>query len=158
MRFLIDEDLPRSTGFLLRQYGHDAIDVREIGLKGAKDSEIAAYARKDGLSLLTGDFDFSDIRKFMRKTSKKNKAPTIDEISEMAANGKDVSKYFTNEFKVRQPLGKDKIQRVNVDLNIDMLKELDDLAKELNVSRQAVIKTYLRQALDQHRIARRVTK
>jgi hypothetical protein len=31
-----------------------------------------------------------------------------------------------------------------------MLKELDAVAKELNISRQAVIKTYLRQALDQH--------
>ena len=30
----------------------------------------------------------------MKKTSKKNKAPTIDDISEMAANGEDVSKYF----------------------------------------------------------------
>ncbi len=43
MRFLIDEDLPRSTGDLLRQYGHDAIDIRDIGLKGSKDSQIAAY-------------------------------------------------------------------------------------------------------------------
>lgn len=94
----------------------------------------------------------------MKKTSKKTKASTIDEISEMAANGKDVSKYFTNEFRVRHPLSKNNIQRVNVDFNIDMLKELDDLAKELNISRQAVIKTYLRQALDQHLIARRVTK
>ncbi len=92
----------------------------------------------------------------MKKTSKKNKAPTIHEISEMAANGEDVSKYFTNEFRVRHPLSKDKIQRVNVDFNIEMLKELDDLAKELNVSRQAVIKIYLRQSLDQHLIARRV--
>jgi predicted nuclease of predicted toxin-antitoxin system len=64
MRFLIDEDLPRSTGDLLRQYGHDAIDVRDVGLKGSKDSEVAAYAQKEGLALLTGDFDFSDIRKY----------------------------------------------------------------------------------------------
>ena len=89
----------------------------------------------------------------MKKTSKKNKAPTIDEISEMAANGEDVSKYFTNSFKVRPPLGKDKIQRVNVDFNIEMLKELDAVAKELNISRQAVIKTYIRQALDQRYLA-----
>jgi metal-responsive CopG/Arc/MetJ family transcriptional regulator len=40
-----------------------------------------------------------------------------------------------------------------VDFTLDMLKELDALAKELNISRQAVIKTYLRQALDQHYIA-----
>ena len=74
----------------------------------------------------------------MKKTSKK-KAPSIDEISEMAADGKDVSEYFTNEFRVRRPLHKDKIKRVNVDFNLEMIKELDVLARELNVSRQAVI-------------------
>ena len=93
----------------------------------------------------------------MKKTSKK-KTPTIDEISEMAADGKDVSEYFTNKFRIRQPLSKDKIQRVNVDFNLEMLKELDGLARELNVSRQAVIKVYLRQALDQHRLARQTTR
>jgi len=31
-----------------------------------------------------------------------------------------------------------------------MLDELDGAAKELNISRQAVIKTLIRQALDQH--------
>lgn len=34
-----------------------------------------------------------------------------------------------------------------------MLKELDNAAKELNVSRQAVIKILIRQALDQHYLA-----
>ena len=86
------------------------------------------------------------------------KSPTIDEISEMAADGKDVSDYFTNKFRVRPPLSKDKIQRVNVDFNLEMLKELDALARELNVSRQAVIKVYLRQALDQHRLARQTPR
>jgi len=46
------------------------------------------------------------------------------------------------------------IQRVNVDFTLDMLNELDALAKELNISRQAVIKSYLRQALDQHHLSR----
>jgi hypothetical protein len=39
-----------------------------------------------------------------------------------------------------------------------MLEELDALAKELNVSRQAVIKVYLRQALVQHLIAKQETR
>jgi Ribbon-helix-helix protein, copG family len=46
------------------------------------------------------------------------------------------------------------IQRVNVDLTATMLKELDKAAEELNVSRQAVIKTLVRQALDHHYLAR----
>ncbi|MBC6476687.1 MAG: DUF5615 family PIN-like protein [Hormoscilla sp. GM7CHS1pb] len=64
MRFLIDEDLPRSTANLLRQYAHEAIDVRDIGLRGAEDIQIAEYARAGGWSILTGDFDFADIRNY----------------------------------------------------------------------------------------------
>jgi len=46
------------------------------------------------------------------------------------------------------------IQTVNVDLALGMLEELDTAAKELNISRQAVIKTLIRQALDQQYLAR----
>ena len=84
----------------------------------------------------------------MSNTAKKKK-PTADEIAEMAMNGEDVSRFFTNKGEMRPP-----VKRVNVDFTLDMLEELDAVAKELNISRQAVIKTYLRQALDQHYIAR----
>ncbi|MBC2717181.1 MAG: hypothetical protein HF978_17895 [Desulfobacteraceae bacterium] len=40
-----------------------------------------------------------------------------------------------------------------VDFTETMLNELDTIARELNISRQAVIKTYLRQAMDQHYLA-----
>ena len=88
----------------------------------------------------------------MSKTAKKKK-PTADEIAEMAMSGKDISSYFTNKGEMRPP-----IKRVNVDFALDMLKELDAIAKELNISRQAVIKTYLRQALDQHYITRQTQR
>lgn len=68
---------------------------------------------------------------------------TADEIAEMASRGEDVSGFFTNRFTVVKP-----VQRVNVDLTHGMLRELDERAARLNVSRQAVIKTLLRQALD----------
>ena len=74
----------------------------------------------------------------------KSKAkPTADEIAEMATRGEDVSQFFTNQFTVVRP-----VKRVNVDLTQGMLRELDERAVHLNVSRQAVIKTLLRQALD----------
>jgi hypothetical protein len=82
----------------------------------------------------------------MKKTVDK---PTADEIAKMADEGKDISKHFTNTGKMRKP-----IQRVNVDFTVEMLHELDDVAAELNISRQAVIKTYLRQSLDQHHLAK----
>ena len=64
MRFLIDANMPRSTAELLRRYGHEALDVREIGMSGAADSQIAAYAQQNRLVLVTRDFDFADIRNY----------------------------------------------------------------------------------------------
>ena len=64
MRFLVDEDLPLSTGELLQRYGHEIQDVRNIGLRGAKDPQIAAYAKAQGLCIVTGDIGFSDIRNY----------------------------------------------------------------------------------------------
>jgi len=84
----------------------------------------------------------------MSKAAKKKK-PTADEIAEMAMSGEDVSRFFNNKGEMRPP-----VKRVNVDFTLDMIKELDAVARELNISRQAVIKAYLRQALDQHYLAR----
>jgi len=64
MRFLADEDLSCSTDHLLRQYNHEAIDSRDGGLRGTKDTRIAQYAQDNHLCLLTGNSDFADIRKY----------------------------------------------------------------------------------------------
>ena len=61
----------------------------------------------------------------------------------MATRGEDISGYFTGKFTVVRP-----IKRVNVDLTEGMLRQLDARAARLNVSRQAVIKTLLAQALE----------
>ena len=71
--------------------------------------------------------------------------PTAEEIAERADRGEDISEYFTNSGRMRKP-----VQRVNVDFTTEMIHELDVVASDLNISRQAVIKSYLRQALDQH--------
>jgi hypothetical protein len=71
---------------------------------------------------------------------------TADEIAEMASRGEDVSGYFTNKFSVVRP-----VRRVNVDLTHGMLRELDERAARLNISRQAVIKTLLGRALNEER-------
>ena len=62
MRFLIDADLPRSSGDVVRHHGHDAIDVRDLGPSVAKDPQIARYAQAEALCLITGDHGFADIR------------------------------------------------------------------------------------------------
>ncbi len=87
----------------------------------------------------------------MPKTSKKT--PTAEEIAEMATRGEDISTYFTNKFTVVRP-----VRRVNVDLTQGMLRALDARAARLNVSRQAIIKTLLAQALGETRASERSRK
>ena len=64
MRFLVDADLPRRTSDLFQKHGHEALDVRDLGMGTATDAVIAVYARKNRLCLVTGDFDFADIRNY----------------------------------------------------------------------------------------------
>src|SRR5712692_12063404 len=64
MHFLIDASMPRSTAPLVRLQGHQATDVRDIGLGGALDWDIAAYAQAGQLAILSRDFDFADIRNY----------------------------------------------------------------------------------------------
>lgn len=88
----------------------------------------------------------------MKRTRRQKKPVSAETIARLADKGKDVSRFFTNSGHMMSP-----IQRVNVDFSSPMLDELDNAAKELNISRQAVIKTLIRQALDQHYLATRQT-
>lgn len=88
----------------------------------------------------------------MKKT-RKTKKVIAEQIARMADKGVDVSKYFTNEGKMMPP-----VQRVNVDFTLEMLAELDEAAKQMNISRQAVIKTFVRQCLDQRYLAQKARK
>jgi hypothetical protein len=99
----------------------------------------------------------------MKKTHKSAKPVSAEAIARSADKGEDVSRFFKGEGRMVQPsLAQPNIvqpiQRVNVDLTVSMLKELDQAAIDLNVSRQAVIKTMVRQALDQHYLAQRARR
>lgn len=64
LRFLVDEDLPRSTARVLREAGYQADDVRDIGLSGHTDREVFERAQSLSAVLLTGDSDFANILTF----------------------------------------------------------------------------------------------
>lgn len=89
----------------------------------------------------------------MKKIAKAKKPVTAEAIARLADQGKTVTGFFKGEGRMVQP-----IQRVNVDVTATMLEELDKAAQELNISRQAVIKTLVRQALDQHYLARQARR
>ncbi|MGE0084403.1 MAG: hypothetical protein AB7S75_08275 [Desulfococcaceae bacterium] len=84
------------------------------------------------------------------------KIPTADEIAEMADRGEDVSRFFTGDGKMKPPLNKTGMQYVNVDFTPEMLHELDNIIREVNISRQAFIKMYIRQAIDHYYMAKKV--
>lgn len=89
----------------------------------------------------------------MRTNPSRTNTRAAEEIARLADSGKDVSRFFTGSGRM-MPAIQQPIQRVNVDFAASMLGELDDAAKELNISRQALIKSLVRQALDQHYVAR----
>lgn len=64
MRFLIDACLPRDFATVVSSYGHVAVDVRDIGMGRADDPDIADYAKRFMMALLTEDWGFADIRRY----------------------------------------------------------------------------------------------
>jgi len=62
--FLIDEDMPRSTGRELAVHGNEIIDIRDHGLRGVDDNRIYEFAQEHKAILVTGDRGFGNILKF----------------------------------------------------------------------------------------------
>lgn len=63
-KFLADECIFKLTIEFLKNMGWDVVTVREIGLQGAKDSEVINKAKEMKAILITQDMDFCDIGKF----------------------------------------------------------------------------------------------
>jgi hypothetical protein len=59
--FLVDASLPRATGDLIRAHGHQATDVRDIGMGTARDQDIAEHARINQLAIISIDRDFGNV-------------------------------------------------------------------------------------------------
>lgn len=112
--------------------------------KKSADSPRRPFAR---LERLFREPDFFDACSDRHGTSKANSTrPTAEAVAEMASRGEEVSCHFTNKFTIVRP-----VRRVSVTLTQGMLRELDARAALLNISRQAVIKTLLAQALGEER-------
>jgi hypothetical protein len=89
----------------------------------------------------------------MKRTSKTKGTVSAESIARLADKGADVSAYFTNNGKMMPPL-----DNVGIDLNKDMIEELNEAAKRLRVSRQTLIKRFIRRGLDQQYLAQKERK
>ncbi len=63
-RFLIDEDVSRSTTRVLRDAGYAVEDVRDIGLRAHSDQDVFLYAQQQGAILVSADKGFANIFRF----------------------------------------------------------------------------------------------
>lgn len=61
MRFLVDANLSPVVAARLRDGGHDAIHVSDLGLLTASDQEILNRAEDDGRVVLSADSDFGTL-------------------------------------------------------------------------------------------------
>lgn len=63
-RFLLDADMPRSSAEVIRSMGFDVQDVRDLGMRYAKDQEIIDYALDKGRVVITRDLDYGEILRY----------------------------------------------------------------------------------------------
>jgi len=61
MKFLVDNALSPNVANRLRENGHDAVHVRDMGLSTAEDDRIFAEAAKTERVILSADTDFGTL-------------------------------------------------------------------------------------------------
>ena len=61
---MIDADLSPRLAELFATHGHDAVHVDDVGHGTSADPAIAALALQTQRCIVTGDYDFADVREF----------------------------------------------------------------------------------------------
>ena len=60
-RFLIDENLSPQLAAYLRSLGHDAVAVRDVGLRGQGDATLVKWVKEQRRIIITRDWDFGEV-------------------------------------------------------------------------------------------------
>ena len=80
----------------------------------------------------------------MKKTSSTIRVASAESIARKADKGEDITSYFSNNGKMMPPLaGSD------IELGGAMLEEVAQAARRLKISRQTLIKRFIRRGLDE---------
>ena len=82
----------------------------------------------------------------MKKNSKNKKLISAREFDKKFDKGEDISEYLNFDEAVV-------VRRVNIDIPQWLLDALDKEALRLNVSRQAIVKMWLSEKIDEQKIA-----
>ena len=84
----------------------------------------------------------------MKKTSKTRRLASAESIARKADKGENISSYFTNKGKMMSALDVD-----SIDLNPEIIEQLDAAARKLKITRQALIKQFIRQRLNEKNLS-----
>ncbi len=68
MRFLVDANLSPHVAEFLNAAGHDAVAVRDVGLRDAPDDEILDHAHAEDRVVISHDTDFGTLLAARRLT------------------------------------------------------------------------------------------
>jgi predicted nuclease of predicted toxin-antitoxin system len=66
VRFLVDANMSPLVAELLRDAGHEAMAVRDVGLGDASDDELLDHAAAEDLVVVSHDTDFGTLLAFRR--------------------------------------------------------------------------------------------
>jgi predicted nuclease of predicted toxin-antitoxin system len=86
MRWLLDQGLARSAAEMLRQAGHDALHVGEIGRADAADAAILKLAADEQRVVVTLDADFHALLAMTAATQ-----PSVIRIREEGLKGREAA-------------------------------------------------------------------
>jgi len=86
----------------------------------------------------------------MKKTSKTKRIASAESIARKADKGENISSYFTNKGKMMRPL-----DLAGINLNPETIEQLDTAARKLKISRQALIKQFIRRGLNEQNLSQK---
>jgi len=66
-QIIVDENVPRDVREWLTENGFNTVNVSQIHLKRAKDYDIAEYATKNNMAIITLDKDFAQMYRMFQK-------------------------------------------------------------------------------------------
>jgi predicted nuclease of predicted toxin-antitoxin system len=61
VKFLVDENLSPLIATGLRDAGHEAMHVRDVDLRAARDTAVIEFARENGYIVVSADTDFGTL-------------------------------------------------------------------------------------------------